>query len=187
MRSIRLHGQGGDKYDIVRTGVNGRLDTMQAAILIEKLKIFPDEIRSRNEVAERYSIALAGHAKVPALARGTTSVWAQYTLTIPDGRRDGVMKALKAEGIPTQVYYPRPLPSQPAYQRYPICSGGVPISELLPGSVLSLPMHAYLSEHAQQRIVSTITGIRSARKADGTWPTRQVECNRGLLGGTSSA
>jgi dTDP-4-amino-4,6-dideoxygalactose transaminase len=162
MRSIRLHGKGAEKYDIVRIGVNGRLDTIQAAVLIEKLRIFADEIRVRNEVAERYSAALSPHVKTPVLAPGASSVWAQYTLSVPGGRRDGVMKALAAEGIPTQVYYPRSVPAQPAYRRYPIAGNGVPISERLPGEVLSLPMHAYLSEPDQQRIIGALIATLAA-------------------------
>src|SRR5262245_5651863 len=157
MRSIRLHGRGNDKYDIVRIGVNGRLDTIQAAILLEKLKIFPDEVRTRNEVAKRYSVALAEYVKIPTLAPGVTSVWAQYTLSIPDGYRDHVMRGLKREGIPTQVYYPQSLPSQPAFRSFPICNGGVPNSARLPGTVLSIPMHAYLSEETQNRIIVAIS------------------------------
>ena len=157
MRSIRLHGKGDDKYDIVRIGLNGRLDTMQAAILIEKLKIFADEIEARDQVARRYSQALARHAKVPRVPSGASSVWAQYTLTIPAGRRDGVAKTLKEAGVPTMVYYPRPVPAQEAYRHYPVAEGGVPVSERLPGEVLSLPMHAYLGEAAQHRIVEALT------------------------------
>src|SRR5262249_37233062 len=150
-RSIRLHGKGNDKYDVVRTGLNGRLDTIQAAILLEKLKIFPDEIRARNEAARLYSSALAEHVKVPTLVPGAMSVWAQYTVTVPEDHRDRVLNALKAEGIPTQIYYPRSLPKQPAFRNYPICEGGVPVSERLPNTVFSLPMHAYLSEQTQRR------------------------------------
>ena len=156
MRSIRLHGKGDDKYDIVRIGVNGRLDTLQAAILIEKLKIFTDEIAARDRVAKRYSIALAGHVKVPVLPPGASSVWAQYTVTIPDGRRDAVATSMKAAGIPTMVYYPRPVPGQEAYRHYPVAEGGVPNSARLPGEVLSLPMHAYLSAAAQNRIIEAL-------------------------------
>ena len=107
LRSIRVHGQGSDKYDNVRLGLTGRLDTMQAAILIEKLKIFEDEIAARNQVAERYARGLGNVVSVPRLASGCTSVWAQYTIRLPDGcDRDGFAAALKAQGIPTAIYYP---------------------------------------------------------------------------------
>jgi len=158
MRSIRLHGKGNDKYDIVRIGVNGRLDTLQAAILIEKLKIFPDEIRARDAAAERYSNsnALSRHVKVPSLAPGAASVWAQYTVTVPGGRRDGVAKSMKLAGVPTQVYYPRPVPAQEAYRHYPVAKGGVPVSDRLPSEVMSLPMHAYLTGAVQTHIIGSL-------------------------------
>ena len=174
MRSIRSHGKGAGKYDIVRIGINGRLDTLQAAILIEKLKIFPNEIHARNEIATRYSSALSDYVTVPMLAEGTTSVWAQYTVRIADGLRDDVAGALRSQGIPTQIYYPRSLPSQPAFRHYPVASPGVPVSERLPRTVMSLPMHAYLSEIAQSRIVTAIVQMQSARKADGYLPARPM-------------
>lgn len=159
MRSIRLHGKGDDKYDVVRIGINGRLDTIQAAILIEKLKIFPGEILARQDVAERYRAGLEDVAVVPRIAPSMTSVWAQYTLIIPDGRRDSVAKNLAGKGIPTQVYYPRALHEQVAYRHYPVAVGGVPVAERLPKEVLSLPMHPYLSTDEQDRIIA---GVRSA-------------------------
>jgi len=164
MRSIRLHGKGDDKYDIVRIGLNGRLDTLQAAVLIEKLKIFPDEIRARGEAAARYSNsnALSRRAKVPVLAKGATSVWAQYTLIVPHGRRDAVAKSMKEASVPTQVYYPRPVPVQAAYTKYPVAKGGVPVSERLPGEVLSLPIHAYLTEAVQKHIVGALDAAMQA-------------------------
>ena len=164
MRSIRLHGKGDDKYDIVRIGVNGRLDTMQAAILIEKLKIFPDEIRARDEAASRYSNSntLARHVAVPAMMPGATSVWAQYTVTVPGGKRDAAAKAMKTAGVPTMVYYPRPVPAQEAYRNYPVAKGGVSVSDRLPGEVMSLPMHAYLTEPVQQHIAASLAGALEA-------------------------
>ncbi len=156
MDSIRLHGKGGDKYDIVRIGVNGRLDTMQAAILIEKLAIFPDELEARDAVAARYSEALSSAVKTPKVAEGASSAWAQYTLTIPHGRRDAVAAKLKADRVPTNVYYPRPVPDQPAYKHYPIATGGLPVSSRLPGEVLSLPMHPYLTHAQQDRVISAV-------------------------------
>ena len=105
MRSLRMHGEGKSQYDCVRIGMNGRFDTIQAAVLIEKLKIFPDEIAARQRVAERYTAALSGIATVPHVAHGSTSVWAQYTLRLPAGRRDALAAELKAQGIPTAVYY----------------------------------------------------------------------------------
>ena len=156
MRSIRLHGQGASKYDCARIGINGRLDTIQAAILIEKLKIFPREIEQRQVASERYSRALASVVAVPRVPAGTVSAWAQYTLIIANGRRDEIAKALGAKGIPTQVYYPKPLHHQPAYAQSVVALSGVPVSERLPGEVLSLPMHPYLTEDEQERISGAV-------------------------------
>jgi dTDP-4-amino-4,6-dideoxygalactose transaminase len=156
LRSLRVHGEGRDKYDCVRIGLNGRLDTIQAAVLIEKLKIFPEEIVARERIARRYSTGLAGAAAVPGLAPGMTSVWAQYTIRVPAGCRDRLAAALKAQGIPTAVYYPTPLHRQEAYRRFPIVEGGAPTSERLADEVISLPMHAYLDERTQDRIIAAV-------------------------------
>jgi len=154
MRSLRVHGQGSDKYDNVRIGLASRLDTMQAAILIEKLKIFADEIEARNRVARRYNEGLADVAITPTVPPGSTSVWAQYTLRVSGGRRDALAAALKAEGIPTAIYYPIPLHLQRAYRHFPVGQGGVAVSTQLAAEVISLPMHAYLDEPTQDRIIA---------------------------------
>ena len=156
MRSVRAHGEGRDKYDCVRIGLNGRLDTMQAAVLIEKLKIFPDEIVARERAARRYSAGLADVATIPELARGSTSVWAQYTLRLAPGRRDALAASLATQGIPTAVHYPIPLHRQRPYQCFPVADGGAPISERLAAAVISLPMHAYLDEAIQDRIIAAV-------------------------------
>lgn len=153
MRSLRVHGQGSDKYDNVRIGLASRLDTMQAAILIEKLKIFPDEIDARDAIARRYNEGLSDVAIVPAVPPGMTSVWAQYTIRVQGGRRDALAAELKAERIPTAIYYPIPLHRQQAYKQYPIGKGGVAVSDRLADEVISLPMHAYLDSPTQDRIV----------------------------------
>jgi dTDP-4-amino-4,6-dideoxygalactose transaminase len=156
MRSLRVHGEGRDKYDCVRIGLNGRLDTIQAAILIEKLKIFPDEIVARERVARRYSAGLADVAIVPKLVRGSTSVWAQYTIRLAAGRRDALAAAINSQGIPTAIYYPTPLHRQEPYRRFPVAEGGAPVSERLADEVISLPMHAYLDEATQDRIITAV-------------------------------
>ena len=153
MRSLRVHGQGSDKYDNVRIGLASRLDTMQAAILIEKLKIFPDEIDARNAIARRYNEGLSDVAIVPAVPPGMTSVWAQYTIRVQGGRRDALAAELKAERIPTAIYYPIPLHRQQAYKQYPVGKGGVAVSDRLADEVISLPMHAYLDASTQDRII----------------------------------
>jgi dTDP-4-amino-4,6-dideoxygalactose transaminase len=162
LRSIRVHGQGSDKYDNVRLGLTGRLDTIQAAILIEKLKIFEDEIVARNKVAERYARGLGNIVTVPHVAGGCTSVWAQYTIRLPKGTdRDGFAADLKAQGIPTAIYYPKSMHQQTAYRDYPVADGGLPVSESLSSDVISLPMHAYLDEPTQERIIRAVRGALS--------------------------
>jgi len=153
LRSLRVHGQGSDKYDNVRVGLASRLDTVQAAVLIEKLKIFPDEIDARNKVARRYGDRLGDVVTVPVTSHGYTCVWAQYTVQVADGRRDVLAALLKSEGIPTAIYYPIPLHRQQAYKHYPVGKGGVTVSERLASEVISLPMHAYLDVETQDRIV----------------------------------
>jgi dTDP-4-amino-4,6-dideoxygalactose transaminase len=163
LRSIRVHGQGSDKYDNVRLGLTGRLDTIQAAILLEKLKIFEDEIAARNLVAERYARGLGNVVTVPRLAAGCTSVWAQYTIRLPEGcDRDGFAAALKAQGIPTAIYYPKSMHQQTAYRDFPVADGGLPASERLSGDVISLPMHAYLDEPTQERVIKAVRGALGA-------------------------
>jgi dTDP-4-amino-4,6-dideoxygalactose transaminase len=163
LRSVRVHGQGSDKYDNVRLGLTARLDTMQAAILIEKLKIFEDEIAARNQVAERYARGLGNVVSVPRLASGCTSVWAQYTIRLPKGvNRDGFAAALKAQGIPTAIYYPKSMHQQTAYRNFPVAAGGLPVSEKLSEDVISLPMHAYLDEPTQERIIKAVRGALGA-------------------------
>ncbi len=162
LRSIRVHGQGSDKYDNVRIGLTARLDTIQAAILIEKLKIFEDEIAARNEVAERYSRGLGNVVTTPRLAAGCTSVWAQYTIRLPQGvDRDGFAAALKSQGIPTAIYYPKSVHQQTAYRGFPVADGGLPVSERLSSEVISLPIHAYLDEPTQARIIQAVRGALS--------------------------
>jgi UDP-2-acetamido-2-deoxy-ribo-hexuluronate aminotransferase len=156
VKSIRLHGEGVDRSEAARIGITGRLDTIQAAVLIEKLKIFSEEIEARNLVATRYSDALADLAIVPRGNNESTSVWAQYTIRLKPGKRDALAGALKAQGIPTAIYYTRPLHRQPAYRHFPLAEGGVPVSDRLADEVLSLPMHAYLEPPVQDRIIQAV-------------------------------
>ena len=152
--SLRMHGQGSDRYEHVAIGMNSRLDTIQAAILIEKLKIFEDEIQARNTIARRYSEAFAGsnRIKTPFVIEGATSTWAQYTLQVAD--RAAFQSKLKEAGVPSMVYYPIPLSRQPAYAHYP--GAPTPVSEALSGHVVSLPMHPYLDEATQDRITAAV-------------------------------
>ena len=157
VRSLRVHGESPtDKYDAQLIGVTGRLDTIQAAVLIEKLKIFPDEIVARQAVAARYGEGLAGVATTPRAGNESTSVWAQYTIRLKPGRRDALGAALKSQGIPTAIYYAKPLHRQAAYRGFPVADGGLPVSEQLADEVISLPMHAYLERPVQDRVIEAV-------------------------------
>ncbi len=156
LRSLRVHGQGTNKYDNVRIGLNGRLDTIQAAVLLEKLAIFPDELLARDRVATRYHETFAGIPGVDVLAvrPEATSAWAQYTIVTED--RDGVAARLEEQGVPSAIYYPKPLHAQPAYDGFPRASDGLAVSEHLAEHVLSLPMHPYLDEATQDRVIAAV-------------------------------
>jgi dTDP-4-amino-4,6-dideoxygalactose transaminase len=166
LRSIRVHGQGADKYDNIRLGMTARLDTVQAAILIEKLKIFEEEITARNQVAEFYGRGLGNLVTVPRVASGNTSVWAQYTIRLPEGTdREQFAATLKANGIPTTIYYPRSMHQQAAYRNFPIAEGGLPICERMSADVISLPMHAYLDQPTQNQIIELVRNFFHDRSA----------------------
>jgi dTDP-4-amino-4,6-dideoxygalactose transaminase len=156
--SLRNHGAGEDRYDNVRIGMNGRLDTIQAAVLIEKLRIFAEEIETRDRLAKRYNELLGDIATVPQVPSGFGSVWAQYTIRLPAGERDPFAAALREQGIPTAQYYPKPTHRQTAYRDYPLADGGLPVTDRLAEEVISLPMHAYLDEATQDRIVKAVRG-----------------------------
>ncbi|MGM4997298.1 DegT/DnrJ/EryC1/StrS family aminotransferase [Tardiphaga sp. 538_B7_N1_4] len=157
LRSIRIHGQGSDKYDNVRLGITGRLDTIQAAVLLEKLKIFDDEIAARNKVADRYARSLGNLVTVPRVAEGNTSIWACYVIRLPKGTdRDAFANALKAQGVPTAIYYAKSMHMQTAYRDYPVVDGGLPVCEALSADVISLPVHAYLDEATQDRVIQAV-------------------------------
>ena len=164
--SLRVHGQAvksdiegktfehDPKYLNVRIGMNSRMDTIQAAVLLEKLKIFEDEIAARNRVADRYAAGLGDVVKTPTVAEGGVSVWAQYTIEVPG--RDQLGPYLRERGVPTAVYYPIPIHKQGVYSGYPTPPGGMPVTEAKAGQVISLPMHPYLSEEDQDTVVTAI-------------------------------
>jgi dTDP-4-amino-4,6-dideoxygalactose transaminase len=169
MDSLRVHGKvvksdinghplaHDPKYLNMRIGMNSRLDTLQAAILIEKLAVFAGEIEMRQSVAQRYTEGLAGHVfSTPKVIDGGRSVWAQYVIEHHD--RDGLALHLKALGVPTAVYYPVPMHCQAPYACFPIGPGGLPVSEAKAGTVLALPMHAYLTEDVQDYIIDAVRG-----------------------------
>ncbi|MBN2346556.1 MAG: DegT/DnrJ/EryC1/StrS family aminotransferase [Candidatus Aminicenantes bacterium] len=154
--SIRVHGQGIDKYTNVRVGINGRMDSLQAAVLLAKMEIFPEEIELRQGVANRYERRLAGVVKTPRILEGNISAWAQYSVLHP--RRDEIIGRLRRNGIPTAIYYPIPLHLQEAFSGLGYRRGDFPVAEKIAGEVFSLPMHPYLQEDEQERICALIAG-----------------------------
>jgi dTDP-4-amino-4,6-dideoxygalactose transaminase len=138
-------------------GITGRLDTIQAAVLLEKLKIFDDEIAARNKVADRYARSLGNLVTVPRVAEGNTSIWACYVIRLPKGTdRDAFANALKAQGVPSAIYYAKSMHMQTAYKDYPVVDGGLPVCEALSADVISLPVHAYLDEATQDRVIQAV-------------------------------
>ena len=159
LQSLRVHGKGADKYDNVRIGMNSRMDTIQAAILLEKLEIFPWELEQRNLIAERYTSVLNDKFKTPKVPVGYGSSWAQYTLLLDEkADRTSFQTRLKDGGIPTMVYYPIPLHRQTAFNKL-ARSILLPISELSAERVVSLPMHPYIAQHDQDFVIKKIREI----------------------------
>jgi dTDP-4-amino-4,6-dideoxygalactose transaminase len=164
--SLRVHGQAvksdiagktfehDPKYLNVRIGMNSRMDTIQAAVLLEKLKIFEDEIAARNRVADRYVQGLGDLVKTPAVIEGGVSVWAQYTIETKD--RDGLAAHLREAGVPSAVYYPIPIHKQGVYSSYPVAPAGLPVTEAKSHQVISLPMHPYLTPDDQEQVIAAI-------------------------------
>lgn len=165
MRSIRLHGKGEHKYENIRIGINGRMDTMQAAVLLAKFSLFEEELMLRQVVAGRYTERLHTFRGLvtPFIPAGYRSVWAQYSLLAQDeARRDTIMKKMQAAGIPTVIYYPRPLHLQGAFSFLGYRAGDFPVSEDCARRIFSLPMHPYLSETDQEKIVTALLGAAGA-------------------------
>ena len=159
LRSLRVHGQGSDKYNNVRIGINGRLDTLQAAILLAKFEIFPEEIGLRQGVAAGYNELLAGVVATPQVPEGYRSAWAQYSILARDGaERAAFMAKLKGAGIPTAIYYPKPLHLQTAFASSGYREGNFPVSEDCARRIFSLPMHPYLTAEDQRRIADVLRG-----------------------------
>jgi dTDP-4-amino-4,6-dideoxygalactose transaminase/predicted dehydrogenase len=159
LRSLRLHGRGADKFDNIRVGLNSRLDTLQAAVLLCKLDVFDDEIVSRQQVASRYTSILhsIGIARPPILREGVISAWASYTMRSTE--RAYLAAGLKAHGVATAVYYPRPIHKQAAYHAYPIANGSCAVAESACSEVLSIPMHSYLEASTQMHILAVIQSL----------------------------
>jgi dTDP-4-amino-4,6-dideoxygalactose transaminase len=155
--SCRIHGMGKDKYENIRVGMTGRLDSMQAVVLHAKLDIFEDELALRQAVADRYQKLIGDIVDAPLLSAGATSSWAQYCIKLPKAsNRDHVIKHLGACGVPTAIYYPIPIHRQPPYIGFPLSQCGLSVTLELCGRVLALPMHPYLDEAQQQHIASEL-------------------------------
>ena len=156
LRSVRVHGTGDHKYDVVRIGMNGRLDSIQAAILSAKLKIFDDELESRERVASIYDERLKDTVSIPARVPDSRSAWAQYTIRTDD--RSGLIRTCGENDVPTMVFYPKPMHLQSAYEAYGEGGGSVPVSETICEQVLSLPMNPYLADATVHQICDVIEG-----------------------------
>lgn len=162
LRSIRVHGKGTDKYDNIRIGMNGRIDTLQSAILLSKFEIFPEEVKLRNKVASRYTDMMVGIDSLvtPKVGEGYLSVWAQYSLLAKDReQREYFQNRLKEHNIPSAIYYPKPLHLQTAFSTLGYGEGDFPVSERCSESIFSLPMHPYLDENSQKEIVSALKTV----------------------------
>ncbi len=160
LKSLRVHGEGRDRYENVRIGLNSRLDSIQAAVLLEKLTIFPDELVKRQAVADRYERGLGQVCKTPRLAQNATSSWAQYTLVVEN--REAVRSHCSENGVPTAVYYPITLDRQTGYRDSIVGAGGLHVSHSLSERVVSLPMHPYLEPELQDRIIDCVAAAVSA-------------------------
>ena len=164
MTSARIHGMGRMRYTHDRIGMTARLDSMQAAVLIEKLRLFTGELIARQGVADRYAEGLKDVVTVPQLAAGATSSWAQYVITLPQGaNRQAVQERLNQHGVPTAIYYPMGMHQQTPYAHYPVAEGGLPITEDLCHRVLALPMHPYLEIDTQSYIIEKVIEAVSSR------------------------
>jgi dTDP-4-amino-4,6-dideoxygalactose transaminase len=158
LASLRGHGAGGDRYHHVRIGVNSRLDTLQAAVLLVKLKAFPDELDARREAAAQYEreLMLGFPGRLPVVPGGRLSAWAQYTVRVPAAFREAIAEDLKAQGVPTMIYYPAPLHLQPAFASLGGRPGDLPVSERACREVLSLPMHPYLAPEDVKKVAQAL-------------------------------
>jgi dTDP-4-amino-4,6-dideoxygalactose transaminase len=163
LRSIRVHGKGNHKYDNVRIGINGRLDTFQAAVLLAKFDIFPEEVTLRQEVASRYTALLTPHSSLlpPRIPEGYQSVWAQYSILAEDeDHRTVLQKKLMDNKFPTAIYYPKPLHLQTAFTSLGYGLGAFPVTENTSNRIFSIPIHPYLDKQSQEAVVTAILHAR---------------------------
>jgi UDP-2-acetamido-2-deoxy-ribo-hexuluronate aminotransferase len=163
-RSLRTHGEGKTRYEVLRTGMNGRLDSIQAAVLLSKLTVFPDELVAREKIATYYDQRLGNTLTIPARVPNSTAAWAIYSVLLPDGfDRTEVQNALRSDGVPTAIYYPRPLHRQPAYRDHHDGTA-LPVSDHLAERILALPIHADLSEDAARHVCDAVVAAIAGRK-----------------------
>lgn len=163
IKSYRVHGEAKERYEYARIGLNSRLDTLQAAILLVKLDVFAEELALRQKAADAYEKGLKGAVKTPQLAPGATCTWAQYTIEVDD--RDAFRAFLSARGVPTAIYYPIPLHMQTPYASFPVAPGGLPVTMKVCDRVVSLPMHADIRGEDQQRVIDAIQAYAAERAA----------------------
>jgi dTDP-4-amino-4,6-dideoxygalactose transaminase len=158
-RSLRTHGEGASRYEVLRTGMNGRLDTLQAAVLLAKLDVFDEELARRERIASIYDEALTGRVVIPARVADSVSAWAIYAILLPDERaREALQAGLREAGVPTAIYYPRPLHHQPAYA--PHHRGGpLPVSEDIATRIVALPIHPDLSDAQAHRVAERVRSL----------------------------
>ena len=155
-RSLRTHGEGTTRYEVLRTGMNGRLDSLQAAVLLAKMTVFREELLARERIARAYDQRLGNAVVIPARVPDSTSVWAIYSILLPEGAsREAVQARLKEQGVPTAIYYPRPLHLQPAY-RDQHDGSPLPVSESLAHRILALPIHPDLTEGQVDHIAAAV-------------------------------
>ncbi len=161
LTSIRVHGQGGDKYQNIRIGLNARMDSIQAAILMAKLKVFPEEIEKRRSLAKTYNTNLSGLVKTPSVSDGMKSAWAQYSILCE--KRDRLREELAKADIPTAIYYQKPLHLQPAFGYLGHKPGSFPVSEELSGKILSLPMNPYMTGEQTDVVIGAVRNALGER------------------------
>jgi UDP-2-acetamido-2-deoxy-ribo-hexuluronate aminotransferase len=163
-RSLRTHGEGTTRYEVLRTGMNGRMDSIQAAVLLSKLTVFPDELVARERIATYYDQRLGNAFTIPARVPNSTAAWAIYSVLLPDGLdREAVQNTLRADGVPTAIYYPRPLHRQPAYREHHDGTA-LPVSDHLADRVLAIPIHPDMDEAAACQVCDALVAVVSGRK-----------------------
>jgi dTDP-4-amino-4,6-dideoxygalactose transaminase len=157
--SLRTHGMGDHKYDHVRVGTNSRLDTIQAAVLIEKLTVLDEELKLRQEAAGRYLEMMDGELETQSVLSGSTSTWAQFAVRVDGSSRERIRERLSTVGVETAVHYPLPLNRQPAFREFPTATN-LGVSELLATEVLALPLHPWIEPTEQERVVEALLGVK---------------------------